>query len=447
MSDRVDEYLVGSATKATLILSALGGATWRYSCFHKYEQLRLADLDCELRRPGEHQVITEIERWDIVIFHRTPYDKYVGELIRKVHERGAIAIFSVDDLILNSSFISLVVSPDIHSPIRAKLYQDELTRYRAVLDLCDAVITPTPYLANQVRSFGKSAWFHRDAFSLELLSLSDRAYTRNRRAAGRVIIGYASGSRTHDRDFQEAKPALQEILCKYPETELWIIGPLNPGNDWGILSDRIKRIAFVPWRQLPALLAQFDINIAPLDIASSFCQAKCEVKYIEAGLVRVPTVASKTDAFTFAIRSGDNGFLATTHEDWVESLERLIGDAALRREVGEHAYADLLERYHPVVRGQELIATLNQISEKIRGRPSWPNCAPDPLDTYRLEQNTAREVIWLDPALEKHPSLVQRALYALRYRSPRIFLMQVLIYLQEQIAILLAWLYQAKMER
>ena len=47
---------------------------------------------------------------------------------------------------------------------------------------------------------------------------------------------------------------------------------------------------------LPALISEVDINLAPL-VDSIFNRAKSEIKWIEAALVKVPTVASKIGAF------------------------------------------------------------------------------------------------------------------------------------------------------
>lgn len=423
-----------SSNDAVLILRAMNGVPWRFRCFHAFEQLQLAGVNCAICQLDGRWARLGIERYSVVIFHRVPYDKYVDRLLREIHHRGAIAIFDIDDLVFDPSVIRWIVNPDLQNPVRAALYRDELKRCRTTLALCDAVTASTRYLSEQASSFGKPAWVHRNAFSMEMLSLFGRAHSQQQHGVGSVVIGYASGTPTHDRDFQQAKPALQQILCKYPQTELWILGYPDPGSDWGACSDRIRYIPFVPWHQVPKILAQFDINIAPLEINNPFCQAKSEVKYIEAGLVKIPTVASKTAAFGFAIRSGDNGFLATTHEDWVMFLERLVDNAALRREMGERAYTDILERYHPVVRGRELISTLDQISEHVRGRPFWLKKATDTLDARQLAGIVTLETFASNPAFERRPSFMQRALYSLRYRGLRISLMQAWLYIRHHLA-------------
>jgi hypothetical protein len=54
------------------------------------------------------------------------------------------------------------------------------------------------------------------------------------------------------------------------------------------------------------VVMMLDINLAPLVMDNPFAQSKSEIKYMEAALVRAPTIASPTDAYRFAIRPGEN---------------------------------------------------------------------------------------------------------------------------------------------
>ena len=66
-----------------------------------------------------------------------------------------------------------------------------------------------------------------------------------------------------------------------------------------------------------------DINIIPL-VINPFTEAKSDLKYYEAALVEVPSVASPTAVYQSAIEHGSNGFLARTSDDWYEALRNLI---------------------------------------------------------------------------------------------------------------------------
>jgi glycosyltransferase involved in cell wall biosynthesis len=425
-----------SAPASVVILSGVRGDTRRYRTFHPYEQLCLAGVDCLLSHITTPDLPARLERARLAIFHRTTFDPYVDRLIQSVQSRGGLCILDIDDLIFDSSAFHWIDSPDFVDPLRAALYQEDMRRHRLTLEACAAVMASTDYLAEQARRLGKPAWVHRNAFSHEMLALSQGVLQHGRRPQenGKVVIGYASGTPTHDRDFEVVRLTIQEVLQSHPETELWLVGPLNPGKDWGPLANRVKPHPFVPWRELPALLARFDINLAPLVMDNPFGQSKSEIKYMEAGLVQVPTIASPTGAYRFAIRHGENGFLAASQQEWTEALRRLVDRPDLRRATGESAYADVLQRYHPATRAAELLATLDQISRQFLSAPfEIPHLPARHIDEPGAIE-ASQDGFTVGPEVERTPTLAQMALYSLRYRGARTVLMQVWIYFRRLLA-------------
>ena len=255
-----------------------------------------------------------------------------------------------------------------------------------------------------------------------MLDLSEDAYAAKVEEPSKVIIGYASGTATHNRDFAVAKPALIKTLQKYSHVELWLVGPIDPGDNWGNLAGRIRHDKLVSWRSLPSLLCQFDINIAPLVADNPFSQSKSEIKYMEAGLVRVPTVASPISAFRYAIQSGENGWLAESNQDWETRLSELVEDSGFRKQMGAQAYQDVIARYHPQVRSRELISTISQILEKF----NYPKFEALPQTNQALERIT--------PEFERHPTYMQMGIYSLRNRGWNILLKQIWIYFRRLLA-------------
>ncbi|KKU54751.1 MAG: Glycosyl transferase group 1 [Candidatus Moranbacteria bacterium GW2011_GWE2_47_10] len=88
-----------------------------------------------------------------------------------------------------------------------------------------------------------------------------------------------------------------------------------------------------------------DINIVPLELGNPFCEAKSELKFFEAGIVGVPTVAVANRTFSEAIEEGVDGFLAKDTQQWIEKLELLILDANLRKEMGKKARGKASSKY------------------------------------------------------------------------------------------------------
>jgi glycosyltransferase involved in cell wall biosynthesis/ubiquinone/menaquinone biosynthesis C-methylase UbiE len=351
-----------------LIISGSEGDMERYRCHHAQEQLGLRGVSCEVRHVNDAALPWRIPQYELVILHRVPWFESVEKIITQARHRDALVVLDIDDLVFDIELVSRIDALRTMDKAQRDLYLDGVRRYRQTVELCDGALVTTDYLAQAIAKLGKPAWIHRNALSAELIKISDAAFLSSNPRKDKVIIGYASGTRTHNRDFQEAQPALRRILERYPQVELWIVGHLDLDKTWEPLKNRVRRVSFVPWRELPHLLAQFDINLAPLELGNPFCEAKSELKYFEAGIVGVPTVASRTSAFEFAIRHGENGMLADGEESWFEALDQLVSDPKFRLAVGSRARQDVLQRYQPQSRSIELVSTLNKLDRAIRGR-------------------------------------------------------------------------------
>ena len=96
--------------------------------------------------------------------------------------------------------------------------------------------------------------------------------------------------------------------------------------------------------EIPGLVKQFDIGVMPLfDTARE--RGKCGMKaiiYMAGGL---PVVSSPVGAANDIICDGQNGFLAATSAEWVDKLETLMTDPALRAHLGTAGYKTVQEGY------------------------------------------------------------------------------------------------------
>jgi glycosyltransferase involved in cell wall biosynthesis len=170
---------------------------------------------------------------------------------------------------------------------------------------------------------------------------------------GFIRIGYAGGV-SHNQDLELVKPAILEILRKYPNVRFEILGAydkpaaLQMLSEFADVSDRIQFFAGTPsWQGYPQALASmgWDIGIAPL-IRDEFNESKSHIKWMEYSLLKIPTVASAVYPYkefiqgTPVIEQGKTGFLVktATPEYWVNYLSDLIEQPELRKQIGHQAY-------------------------------------------------------------------------------------------------------------
>ena len=355
------------APASALFVSGSFGAMERYRCSTPREQLALAGIRTTLRRGEGWDSVAEAGRHDLVVLHRIPFSPGVARIAESARRHGAPVLFDVDDIIFDPGLMDRIDALQWMEAAEAALFRDSLERYRRTLALCDGAIVPTEPLAKAVRALGLPAFVHPNAPSLDLIDLSEAARRRRQVDPSRVVLGYASGSRTHNRDFLEASSALLRLFAEEPAVELHVIGYLDLGREWEPFLPRVKRLEYVPWRRLPSLLAAFDVSLAPLEHGNPFCEGKSELKWVEAAAVSVPTIASPTAPYRSAIRHGVDGFLAATEEEWLAALRELVRDPGRRDSVGAAANASLLERYHPARMGRALARILTEVRSAAAG--------------------------------------------------------------------------------
>lgn len=410
-----------------LLVAGAKGDTRRYRLFHAFEQLKLTGVPsclADITTPGLARLIPED---GLVILHRVPFDGSVDKLLTATKAWGSLVIGDIDDLLFDPAAFEWIDSPDFQNPVRSRLYQEEMRRHRTTLEACDAIIASTDYLAECARPLGKKIWVLRNAFSQEMLVFARQALQRRSQNGSRIVLGYASGTPTHDRDFARVAPTLLEILSTYPQVEVWLLGPVQPGDGWGRAASRLKLFKRVDWRQLPDWLARFDINLAPLQADNPFSQSKSEIKYVEAGLVKTPTIASASNAFQFAIRHGENGLLARGESDWRASLLAMVAEAGMREQLGEQAHLDVLQRYHPAQRAAERITVLNEMTESIWGARFWDG-------GLAAHPGEGPPGFTVGKAMDHNPSNLRRGLYTLRYRGAGTLAAQVWILIRRRLA-------------
>jgi glycosyltransferase involved in cell wall biosynthesis len=290
---------------------------------------------------------------ELLVIFRTAWSQQLAEIVNTARTNNCLVVFDTDDYVFEPEIahtefvdgIRFLPEGDISA------YHEGVIGYRKTLEAADCCVVTTEFLAERVSELGKTAYVLPNAIAPDMLARFNRAVQQRRlQPLDRELrIGYAAGTLTHQRDFGVAVVALCQLLTRHDDLILTIVGQLELNEFPELLpfSSRIERRPTVALDRLPFELVRFDINIAPLEIGNPYCEAKSELKFFDAAMLEVPTVASATAPFRAAIRHGESGFLAETSEDWLESLSRLIDDRRLRIRVGKLARAEALRRFGP----------------------------------------------------------------------------------------------------
>lgn len=322
-----------------------------------------------------HEKLDQITRYDVMIMWRTPWTAALEEAIARMHARGKKVVFDIDDLMIDPDLASIKIIDGIRSDGHTvDAVRTHFANTRRVMLAADLCLTSTEELAYHMRWAGKSTYVLPNGFDRSTLEVS--LFSARRWAAERedrfIRIGYAGGSRTHQRDLGMAIDAIAQVLrenedCRFVLFRAANGKPLVDVGEFPALSDLGARIEWRPLQtleMLPSELARFDINIAPLEFGNPFCEAKSELKFFEAALVGVPTVASPTGPFRRAIRHGISGLLAATADDWLHHLRALVADSALRGQLATAAQLAALAHFGPLQRAAQFGRVLDQLRDE-----------------------------------------------------------------------------------
>lgn len=326
---------------------------------HVYRMRRLHEA---LRPAYDVQLLSEaeieahsgcVQRADLIWIWRARLTPQLARIIDDVHAGGGRVIFDIDDLCFHPSYYSAEYMDSIrHLKLDIAGLQRDGARMHDLAMRADFCIGATRPLAQELfYKTGKAAAVLRNTFdhACRLRCRKERGAFLEKKDDAVLRIGYAAGTITHQADFAVAAPALRNILQKYPQVRLVLFRTIDISEtDLFIgMEQAIEWRDIVPLEDLPQELARFDINIIPLETQNIFCHCKSELKFFEAALAGVPSVASATRPFCDAIRDGETGFLAFQGQDWEDKLELLIQDEGLRKRMGQAAQRAVLWRFGP----------------------------------------------------------------------------------------------------
>ncbi|PMR65931.1 glycosyl transferase [Streptococcus intermedius] len=312
----------------------------RYRVLNKAEQLRKNGFSVKVVNASEFQV-SQAQYASHIIIYRASWSIQLQLLCDLAKSENKPVYFDIDDLVFDTVYTDQLSYTQGLSEKEKGNYDAGVRNYGKMLAACDGAITSTNQLKEELLKYQDTVLLNRNLASSELMEVSSCFIKDYNQQSQQVKIGYFSGSISHNENFELIKPALKKLLEAYPFIELHIVGHLDIPTDMKVYEQQIIVHDYVDWKTLPQLISQVDINLAPL-VDSIFNRAKSEIKWLEAAMVKVPTIASDIGAFADMVIDGQTGLLAK-EDEWKEKLDSLIFSAELRQKLAENAYHFVLE--------------------------------------------------------------------------------------------------------
>ena len=223
----------------------------------------------------------------------------------------------------------------------------------AVMRRAELVVAGNPYLAQRARDA------HAPRVEIVPTAIDlDRYQVRGSSRNTGVVVGWI-GTPSTQHMIQRLAPLLGSILD--PTTDrLVTVGarfeePLLPIHE--------SR----PWTEETEVdeIRRFDIGVMPL-VDRPFERGKCGYKLIQYMACGVPVVASPVGVNVNIVRSGDNGFLASSDDEWRRAIATLKADPTLRASMGSAGRALVEEKYCIQVTGPQLVRLIGSTRNELR---------------------------------------------------------------------------------
>jgi glycosyltransferase involved in cell wall biosynthesis len=154
---------------------------------------------------------------------------------------------------------------------------------------------------------------------------------------GPFTIGWI-GSPNTIRLVEPIVDALREA-CKVIDAKVVLVGSGPVGFD-------DLSVEVVEWSEETEIdsIARFDVGIMPLQ-DTPWQRGKCGLKLIQYMGCAKPVVASPVGMNTSIVTDGVNGYLASTHDEWVTMLKRIEEDRELARQIGANGRERVEDKY------------------------------------------------------------------------------------------------------
>lgn len=353
--------------KIVYIATEFNNSTFRYR-FYNFRQTLLSsrkfDLVC-FETWEIPQILPYIRFISLFVMQRTEMDNNVNNLLALSQHYSIPVAYDVDDLIYNPNFVLSYVNnlgwKVVGRDTIKHLYGMSIGHWLVAKE-CDCSICTTPDLKDHLsEDFQRPVYIVPNYYNQEQKLCSEEALRARTYRPESFCIGYFSGSPSHQNDFNLCQDALAQLMTRYPDVTLKIVGfmslrgKLKQFHQLG----RVEIRPLCSYQELQYEIAGVDVNIAPL-VRYPFNACKSELKFFEAGLVKVPSVVSKIGVYPDIIDPWKNGVLCDESE-WFDSLEQLYLQPDLRHTIAENAHSYAVEHY----RYDRFLLPLEELFEQI----------------------------------------------------------------------------------
>lgn len=270
------------------------------------------------------RALWRVSRRDTALLQRTVYNKYFFLLavLSRLCMRGRM-LFDIDDAVY------------LHIPFKTK----------ALAMLADAVIVGNRTL---------EAWALRyNTRVLFIPTCTEFAPARRPEfftVAGPkpFTLGWVGNGPAHIENLAMLRPIFVALAARGLRLTFVLVGAKKSEHIHSLFRDiQGFNVEYIEWSgplQIPGIISRFDFGLMPL-VDTEWNRGKCAMKVIEYMACGVPAIASSVGENTYVITQGENGYLPTTADDWIATIEDAYHHPERLPALGQRARETVQQRY------------------------------------------------------------------------------------------------------
>ncbi len=243
-----------------------------------------------------------------------------------IYQRRVPIVFDFDDAI----FVSY------RSPSNGYLsYLKFASKTKTICRIASHVMVGNPYLAEYARQVNDHVTVIPTTIDTEKYRVPPR-----QEKTGPPVIGW-TGSYSTVQHLDTLRGALKK-LAERESFRLRVIG--TPTYECPPVEVEAMR-----WQADTELddLGAIDIGVMPLP-DDRWSKGKCGLKALQFMALGIPTVCSPVGVNTDIIQDDENGFIASTEDEWVDKLTRLLRSHELRQRLGQAGRVTVEQKYSAI---------------------------------------------------------------------------------------------------
>ena len=243
-----------------------------------------------------------------------------------IYQQRVPIVFDFDDAV----FVSY------RSPSNGYLsYLKFASKTKTICRIASHVMAGNPYLAEYARQVNDRVTVIPTTIDTEKYRVS-----QPKESSGPPVIGW-TGSYSTVQHLDTLRGALQK-LAERESFQLRVIG--TPSYQCPPID-----VEAMPWHADTELedLSAIDIGVMPLP-DDKWSKGKCGLKALQFMALGIPTICSPVGVNTDIIQDDQNGFLASTEDEWVDKLTRLLRSRELRQRLGQAGRATVEQKYSAI---------------------------------------------------------------------------------------------------